>query len=77
MVFWWSLEKTHTSEFFNDYQNKKNYECLFFQIAREIMPFPISNAHEKSNTVPKKVIQLKLLVIYIFRQCITLKLHRS
>ena len=38
---------------------------MFFQIARVIMLLPINNIHEKRNTVPKKVIQRKLLY-YLF-----------
>ena len=34
---------------------------MFFQIAQEIMLLPINNMHEKSNSVPKMVIQCKLL----------------
>ena len=36
-------------------------ECVFLQISQEIMLLSMNNMHEKSNTMPNKVIQCKLL----------------
>lgn len=62
-----------TSGFFKYYQNSANpkdlchlrhlktHECVFLQIAQETMQLAINNLNKKSNTVPIKVIQRKLV----------------